>query len=306
MQKNSNQGSTALMATSSKGPKDASKAQRDLSPFYTIRRTLDSYMVTRWSKFPVFRNVAVPATQSGKPLPLAEELVFLRTFDIGKADDELFLPISINGIPLPRTVGTVNVTPFLKHGTNRLRIDHYAMSGKGGVLVSIDSVKRATAGELLRAHQLGKKMNSAERSKSLIAETINTSLDSEVSATTAVVSVSCPLSRTRLQVPCRGITCNHLQCFDAICYLKTNETARGPGVWRCPVCYRIVDVTDLEIDQLWVEILKEVPSSCAEVQLYEDGSWTAVDAKEWSVILADDSFVSTAILDETIDLTEDS
>ena len=45
----------------------------------------------------------------------------------------------------------------------------------------------------------------------------------QVATTSQKVSVLCPLGKMRMKVPCRPVTCEHLQCFDANTFLQMNE-----------------------------------------------------------------------------------
>ncbi len=69
--------------------------------------------------------------------------------------------------------------------------------------------------------------------------------DSEVQATGANVSLKCPLSTLRIEVPCRSTICTHNQCFDASSFLQLQEQA---PTWTCPVCNKIVTFEALEVD----------------------------------------------------------
>lgn len=74
-----------------------------------------------------------------------------------------------------------------------------------------------------------------------------------------VVSSSCPdilrffffifssvqLGKMRLMIPCRALTCSHLQCFDATLYIQMNE--KKP-TWVCPVCDKKAPYEHLIID----------------------------------------------------------
>ncbi|XP_015235393.1 PREDICTED: E3 SUMO-protein ligase PIAS2-like [Cyprinodon variegatus] len=53
------------------------------------------------------------------------------------------------------------------------------------------------------------------------------------------------LGKMRLTVPCRAVTCSHLQCFDAALYLQMNE--KKP-TWICPVCDKKAAYENLIID----------------------------------------------------------
>lgn len=55
------------------------------------------------------------------------------------------------------------------------------------------------------------------------------------------------LGKMRLTVPCRAVTCSHLQCFDAALYLQMNE--KKP-TWICPVCDKKAAYESLIIDGL--------------------------------------------------------
>lgn len=57
------------------------------------------------------------------------------------------------------------------------------------------------------------------------------------------------LGKMRLTVPCRAVTCSHLQCFDAALYLQMNE--KKPS-WICPVCDKKAAYESLIIDG-WVQ-----------------------------------------------------
>ena len=53
------------------------------------------------------------------------------------------------------------------------------------------------------------------------------------------------LGKVRMKMPCRSVTCDHIQCFDAVTYLRMNE--KKP-TWFCPVCDRHAEYSKLIID----------------------------------------------------------
>lgn len=61
--------------------------------------------------------------------------------------------------------------------------------------------------------------------------------------TTSCASVQ--LGKMRLTIPCRALTCSHLQCFDATLYIQMNE--KKP-TWVCPVCDKKAPYEHLIID----------------------------------------------------------
>jgi E3 SUMO-protein ligase PIAS1 len=70
--------------------------------------------------------------------------------------------------------------------------------------------------------------------------------DPDVVATSSVLSLKCPLSYMRLQTPCRGTQCTHIQCFDATSYLQLQE--QGPQ-WKCPICNKSVSFEQMAVDE---------------------------------------------------------
>ena len=74
----------------------------------------------------------------------------------------------------------------------------------------------------------------------------NRAEDSEIVATSTVMSLKCPLSTVRIVVPCRSILCTHNQCFDASSFLQLQEQA---PTWTCPVCSKWTSFSSLQIDQ---------------------------------------------------------
>ncbi|KAL8896127.1 MAG: hypothetical protein Q9207_007862 [Kuettlingeria erythrocarpa] len=97
--------------------------------------------------------------------------------------------------------------------------------------------------------------------------------DSEVQATGANVSLKCPLSTLRIEVPCRSTICTHNQCFDASSFLQLQEQA---PTWTCPVCNKTVSFEALEVDLYIDNILKATPRSVDQVTVGPDGKWSCI------------------------------
>ncbi|CAA2971066.1 E4 SUMO- ligase PIAL2-like isoform X2 [Olea europaea subsp. europaea] len=97
--------------------------------------------------------------------------------------------------------------------------------------------------------------------------------DSEIIEGASRISISCPISLTRIKTPIKGHSCKHLQCFDYDNYVNINS--RRPS-WRCPHCNQYVCFTDIRLDQIMVKVLKDVGPNAKEVIISSDGSWNAV------------------------------
>ncbi|XP_017281257.1 zinc finger MIZ domain-containing protein 2 [Kryptolebias marmoratus] len=79
-----------------------------------------------------------------------------------------------------------------------------------------------------------------------------------VEQTAIRVSLKCPITFRRIQLPARGHDCRHIQCFDLESYLQLNCER---GTWRCPVCNKTALLEGLEVDQYMLGILIYVQNS---------------------------------------------
>lgn len=70
--------------------------------------------------------------------------------------------------------------------------------------------------------------------------------DPDVVATSQNLSLKCPITYMRLTNPCRGVKCNHIQCFDASSYLQMQEQS---PLWVCPICNKVTPFEQLAIDE---------------------------------------------------------
>nr|XP_050034257.1 E3 SUMO-protein ligase PIAS2-like [Dermacentor andersoni] len=111
----------------------------------------------------------------------------------------------------------------------------------------------------------------------------------DVAVTSFRVPLTCPLSRARMSVPCRGRACKHLECFDASNYLQINE--RRPA-WTCPLCGQQAAFSSLVVDQLFVRIVAEAPGDCDSVIFREDGSWAPSASRKEVCDIDDDAATS--------------
>lgn len=107
-----------------------------------------------------------------------------------------------------------------------------------------------------------------ESTKRLISDS-----DNEVATTTLQCSLMCPLGKTRMQMPCKARTCQHIPCFDAYTYIQMNEKKSS---WTCPICYKPAYFLDLMIDAFFLDILKNSDHTVTEVTLNLDGSWSPI------------------------------
>ncbi|XP_019482151.1 PREDICTED: zinc finger MIZ domain-containing protein 2 isoform X2 [Hipposideros armiger] len=98
-----------------------------------------------------------------------------------------------------------------------------------------------------------------------------------VEQTAIKVSLKCPVTFRRIQLPARGHDCRHIQCFDLESYLQLNCER---GTWRCPVCNKTALLEGLEVDQYMLGILVYIQNSdCEEITIDPTCSWKPVPVK---------------------------
>ncbi|XP_032932186.1 E3 SUMO-protein ligase PIAS2-like isoform X1 [Catharus ustulatus] len=141
--------------------------------------------------------------------------------------------------------------------------------------MSVYLVRQLTSAMLLQRLKM-KGIRNLDHSRALIKEKLTADPDSEIATTSLWVSLMCPLGKMRLTIPCRAVTCTHLQCFDAALYLQMNE--KKP-TWICPVCDKKATYESLILDGLFMEILNEC-SDVDEIKFQEDGFWCPMRPKK--------------------------
>lgn len=110
-----------------------------------------------------------------------------------------------------------------------------------------------------------------QRARDFVRKVMSVS-DGDIATTSIRVSLVCPLSKVRMEMPVRGATCNHMQCFDGQVYLQMNERR---ATWTCVVCNESASYDSLIIDGLLLEILQT--TNCCEIEFESSGNWTPVN-----------------------------
>ncbi|XP_075922974.1 E3 SUMO-protein ligase PIAS2-like isoform X2 [Petromyzon marinus] len=188
-----------------------------------------------------------------------------------------YLPPTKNGVEPKRPSRPINITAYVRLSPtvpNHITVSWTADFGRN-YSISVYLVKQLTSSLLLNRMK-AKGIRNSDHSRALIKEKLTADPDSEIATTSLRVSLLCPLGKMRLTIPCRALTCTHLQCFDAALYIQMNE--KKP-TWVCPVCDKKAPYDSLIIDGLFMEIL----SSCTdvdEIKFREDGSWSPMRPKK--------------------------
>lgn len=147
----------------------------------------------------------------------------------------------------------------------------YALTSKKFYL-ALYVVKVVPAEDLKEVLKNGKRITK----QSVLDDMKNKARDTDIVATASVLSLKCPLSTLRIDIPCRSTSCKHNQCFDGLSYLQLQE--QGP-TWLCPICNNSAPFDSLAIDEYVRSILEETSKSTDQVTVQPDGKW-ALNVKE--------------------------
>ncbi|XP_053145057.1 E3 SUMO-protein ligase PIAS2 isoform X7 [Hemicordylus capensis] len=194
-----------------------------------------------------------------------------------------YAPPPKNGIEQKRPGRPLNITSLVRLSSavpNQISISWASEIGKS-YSMSVYLVRQLTSAMLLQRLKM-KGIRNPDHSRALIKEKLTADPDSEIATTSLRVSLMCPLGKMRLTIPCRAVTCTHLQCFDAALYLQMNE--KKP-TWICPVCDKKAAYESLILDGLFMEILNDC-SDVDEIKFQEDGSWCPMRPKKEALKVA--------------------
>ncbi|KAJ8284885.1 hypothetical protein COCON_G00037350 [Conger conger] len=198
---------------------------------------------------------------------------------------------------------SVNATPLtIERGDNKtshkpLHLKHVCQPGRNTIQITVTAcccshlfvlqlVHRPSVRSVLQG-LLKKRLLPAEHCitkvkrnfSSVAASSGNATLNGEdgVEQTAIKVSLKCPITFRRIQLPARGHDCKHVQCFDLESYLQLNCER---GTWRCPVCNKTALLEGLEVDQYMWGILNAIQNSeFEEVTIDPTCSWRPVAIK---------------------------
>uniref|UniRef100_A0A8C2GL52 Zinc finger, MIZ-type containing 1b n=1 Tax=Cyprinus carpio TaxID=7962 RepID=A0A8C2GL52_CYPCA len=192
---------------------------------------------------------------------------------------------------------SVNATPLtIERGDNTtshkpLHLKHVCQPGRNTIQITVTAcccshlfvlqlVHRPSVRSVLQG-LLRKRLLTAEhciakvkRSFSSMAVSVG---DDGVEQTAIRISLKCPITFRRIQLPARGHDCKHVQCFDLESYLELNCER---GTWRCPVCNKAALLEGLEVDQYMWGVLNALQNSeFEEVTIDPSCSWRPVQIK---------------------------
>lgn len=232
-----------------------------------LKVILSSSVASDLQTDPNLRVMVYCAADSGLKQYTKSDIAFPHQMELKANLDEV--KANLRGLKnRPGTTQPADVTNYIRkkpNYTNNIVMTYALTQKKFFALVNL--VQLHPVEELVSQLQT-RKLISKEQ---VIREMKNRAQDSDIVATSSVMSLKCPLSTLRIQVPCRSIVCTHNQCFDASSFLELQKQA---PTWTCPVCSKSTSFESLQVDQYVDEILRSTSSEVDQVVVEPSGDWS--------------------------------
>ncbi|KAE8419362.1 PINIT domain-containing protein [Aspergillus pseudocaelatus] len=234
-----------------------------------LRVVLNQDVASRLQADPNLRVMVYCAADTGLNQYTKSDIAFPHQVELKANLDEV--KANLRGLKnKPGTTRPADVTDYIrkKPGYPNHIVMTYALTTKASrffVLVSL--VQRHPVEELVAELKMRKTISKDQ----VLREMKSRADDTDIVATSSVMSLKCPLSTLRIAVPCRSVICTHNQCFDAYSFLQLQEQA---PTWSCPVCSKATSFESLQIDQYVDDILRSTSPDVEQVVMEPDGRWS--------------------------------
>ncbi|KAL4958827.1 transport protein particle component-domain-containing protein [Aspergillus stella-maris] len=231
-----------------------------------LRIVLDADMASRLSTDSKLRIMVFCAADTGLNQFTKSDIAFPHQVELKANLDEV--KANLRGLKnKPGTTRPADITNYLrkKAGYTNHVVMTYALTQKRFFVVA-NLVECTAIEELVRKLKQRKTITKEQ----VLQEMKSKAQDADIVATSTVMSLKCPLSTQRIQVPCRSVLCTHNQCFDAASFLQLQEQA---PTWTCPVCAKATSYESLNVDQYVDDILHSTPVNMEQVTIEPNGRW---------------------------------
>lgn len=128
-----------------------------------------------------------------------------------------------------------------------------------------------------------------EARQRIIDRSIQVDPDVQVVHSQMIIDLIDPFTARLFDVPVRGSTCSHNQCFDRDVFLQTRTSKNpnepcGPDEFRCPICGADARPRSLVIDGFFVTVREELERKgrldAKRIILHESGDWEIKEEEE--------------------------
>ncbi|KAL3431670.1 PINIT domain-containing protein [Aspergillus tetrazonus] len=271
------------------------KAREHTRDSVELKIHLDADVASRLLAEPKLRVMIFCAADSGLNQFTKSDIAFPHQVELKANLDEV--KANLRGLKnKPGTTRPADITNYIrkKAGYTNHVVMTYALTQKRFFIVA--NLVECTAIEELVDKLKRRKTITREQ---VLQEMKSKAEDADIVATSTVMSLKCPLSTRRIEVPCRSVLCTHNQCFDASSFLQLQEQA---PTWSCPVCAKATSYESLNVDQYVDDILRSTPLDVEQVIIEPNGQWST--PKDEAVTTGPGTFTPATDDDELVEIRE--
>ncbi|ORC92064.1 zinc finger protein, predicted [Trypanosoma theileri] len=167
-------------------------------------------------------------------------------------------------VEVAKTFLPLDVTQFLNRNSTTQRMQINVFSREFFSQVALMIVQPVSVDEVI--NNLVKPLSGLQDSRdAAIYELYRTAVEDEdglmgeVEIDDPVITSKCPILQTRMNIPIRGISCKHLQCFDCQSFLLSCHKG---SYWNCPLCDAELRPRDVVVDTVLWRYLQETGNNC--------------------------------------------
>lgn len=184
-----------------------------------------------------------------------------------------------NGKDIP-----LDISGHLKEGLNTISLHFLRSAGESRDVVYALAVEVMDILSFTQVKKLAQTLPAPQSRERICRRLSSSAADDELSIISDYLAVNLvdPFMARIFNIPARGITCEHVECFDLETYILTRASKAGKAVlkenWRCPICGADARPQHLIIDGFLSEVRAElVRTGCLEgaraIRIKADGSW---------------------------------
>ncbi|GAQ07207.1 hypothetical protein ALT_4528 [Aspergillus lentulus] len=184
-----------------------------------------------------------------------------------------------NGKDIP-----LDISGHLKEGLNTITLHFIRSAAENRDVVYALAVEVMDILSFTQVKKLAQTLPALQSRERIRRRLSSSTADDELSIVSDYLTVNLvdPFMARIFNIPARGITCEHVECFDLETYILTRASKAGKAAlkenWKCPICGADARPQHLIIDDFLTEVRADlVRTGCLEgaraIKIKADGSW---------------------------------
>ncbi len=182
----------------------------------------------------------------------------------------------------------IDVGQYIQEGQNTLSIATMWLPQefKAAYAVGLETLQVTTDKKIKEDIQI---LAPSEAQQRIIERASSVDPDIQIIDPSIVLDITDPYTSSIFEVPVRGMSCRHNQCFDLYVFLQTRGSKTptepcGPDQFKCPLCGGDARPQSLVVDGFFKEVREELSRTgrldARAIVLHESGDWQIKEVEE--------------------------